>query len=119
MGKTSHKVVSPDNKIWYGTFKTNVTAKVYMKDNYPFQKFKIIEVENFSSKTKWIKLTDNNVPKEEVLAIGYMCEMMIGFIGGKEDDAVGFVCKGENDNGKDVLTEVSHFITCGDLIELL
>lgn len=116
MGKAKkYKIVSPDKKIWYGTFRSREIGMKYMKDNYP-------DVDYIGSEfldprgLNWIKLTDDNIPKDEVLAIGYRSEMRIGFIKGNEDDAVGFRC--EDDNGNDI-TEVSHFITCADLIELL
>lgn len=51
-----------------------------------------------------IKLTDQNIPSKEVIAIGYQNECLVGYVSGTEEH--GFECESE----ESLLEEVTHFM---------
>lgn len=53
---------------------------------------------------KVIKLTNNNIPEGECIAIGYQEECLVGYISG--DVQSGFMCESDTEE----LEEVTHFI---------
>lgn len=61
---------------------------------------------------KWTIITEANCPDEEVLALGYQDEMLVGYV--RTDPDVDFICEAEGVQ----LTEVSRFILIKDLLAL-
>lgn len=52
MEKKFFKVISPDKKLWYGTFDSKIEAERHMKKRYPKDEYKIIKIDNYGRQSE-------------------------------------------------------------------